>query len=157
MHSPAYSPSLSAANYSHRSPNYSPSTIHPTGVGVPAGAVPGGANVNPPKQGYSPSYSPSSAVFNKSPSYNQHTPHNISKHSPKYTSEHSPYSPSHMGSGSGPHMGSGTGGASSGNMQGGSSSGPGQMPLPQNAYIPSSTTAYNPASPVYKQEDDEEE
>lgn len=102
IHSPAYSPNLSANNYSSRSPNYSPSAQMQFG-GSSHNQQVGGVQV---KQNFSPSYSPSSSVLNKSPSYGggvggQHkgtTPHSMSKHSPKYTSEHSPYSPSAIGS-----------------------------------------------------------
>ena len=132
------------------------------------------------QQNYSPSYSPSSSVFNKSPSYGNTgaagghqgtTPHSMSKHSPKYTSEHSPYSPSAIGSASlhNPHTlhhsgqpGHSAGGAGGGSSIGGAPAGPSGGA----AYIPSGTAnpgvpqmAYNPASPVYKQENssDEEE
>lgn len=140
LHSPSYSPSLSA-NYSQRSPNYSPT--------APAGQQFGANPSIPIKQNYSPSYSPSSPHYSKSPSYKQGTPQNPHA-SPKYTSEHSPYSPSNIGSAPG------HGGHSSILSHGNNTGGGGTAVPTQTAYIPN-LPAYNPSSPVYKQEESDEE
>ena len=134
MNSPAYSPSMSAANYSHRSPNYSPSAPGGTsGISMPSAGVQFPQS-NMKQQSYSPSYSPSSAVgFGKSPGYSKHIA------SPISPTLNSPYGISPLpNSTHSPKI------ASS---------------LPQQQYIPPTTnrTAYNPKSPVYKQEEQDSE
>jgi hypothetical protein len=131
INSPAYSPSMSAANFSHRSPNYSPAAP----VGGAAGiSMPVGSQIQQMqnKSPYSPSYSPSSAGFNKSPGYSKHI-----ANSPISPMDRSPYgiSPLPISTHS-PKM---------------------ALNLPQQQqYIPPNSSiraAYNPRSPVYKQEE----